>query len=143
MPLHQIADAFRKPVPDPLAPPDHYDPADVAAMLREIGGALVEISSPVQAVEQRLVEIAARYTTEPVQVGVLPTMLFIQIGSDAYEMEGSTRPSGLLDVAAQVDEIAGLAAAGAIAPRDAVAAVRAARTQPPGSGLRWPRRATR
>ena len=28
----RIVDAFSKPVPEPLAPPDHYDPADVAAM---------------------------------------------------------------------------------------------------------------
>ena len=130
----RITDAFRKPVPPPLVVPDQYDPTDVAAMLREIGIALVEAAQPIQAVEQRLVEIGARYTTEPVQAAVLPTMLFIQIGTATHQMEASAQPSGLLGTASQVDEIAGLAAAGAIAPSDAVAAVRAARKQPPRFG---------
>ena len=120
--------------PPPLVVPDQYDPTDVAAMLREIGIALVEAAQPIQAVEQRLVEIGARYTTEPVQAAVLPTMLFIQIGTATHQMEASAQPSGLLGTASQVDEIAGLAAAGAIAPSDAVAAVRAARKQPPRFG---------
>ncbi|NBP85569.1 MAG: hypothetical protein EBU54_10455, partial [Mycobacteriaceae bacterium] len=82
----RITAAFRKSPPPALAPPDHYDPADVALMLREIGAALVEVSLPVQVVEQRLLVIAARYTTAPVQVAVLPTMLFVQVGSIAHEM---------------------------------------------------------
>lgn len=130
----RISDAFRKPVPEPLAPPDHYDPADVAAMLREIGIGLVEASQPVQAVEQRLLEISARYTTEPVQVAVLPTILFIQIGDTVHQMEGWAQPSGLLGTAASVDEVAELAAAGAIAPVDAVDAVHVARNHPPRFG---------
>lgn len=135
MPVHAwITEKLRKPVPAAVAPPDHYDPAEVAAMLREIGAALIEASQPVQLVEQRLRAIAARYTTQPVQVAVLPTMLFIQIGSSAYEMDGSAQPSGQLDVAGRADEIAGLATAGAIAPADALAAVRAARTAPPRFG---------
>jgi len=129
-----MTDAFRKSVPPALAAPDHYDPDDVAAMLREIGAALVEASQPIQVVEERLNAIAARYTTEPVQVAVLPTLLFIQIGTTTHQMESSVLPSGLLDVAARIDEIAGLAGAGAISPRDAVAAVHAARTAPPRFG---------
>ncbi len=55
-------------------------------------------------------------------------MLLIQVGA-SHEMEGSAQPSGQLDMAARIDEIAGLAAAGAISPRDAVDAVHAARNQ--------------
>ena len=127
-------ESFRKPVPPPLAPPDSYDPADVAAMLREIGVAMVETSQPVQIIEQRLLDIAARYTTQPVQAAVLPTMLFIQIGTAAYEMDGSAQSSGQMNMAARTDEIADLAAAGAITPTDAVAAVAAARALPPRFG---------
>jgi uncharacterized membrane protein YjjP (DUF1212 family) len=124
----RITDAFRTTEPPALAPPDHYERADVAAMLRDIGIALVEVSFPVQLVEDRLLEIAARYTTARVQVAVLPTMLFIQVG-DTHEMEGSAQPSGRLDMAARVEEITRLAGAGAISPRDAVEAVQAARHQ--------------
>lgn len=129
----RLTDAFRTAMPPALAPPDHYPHADVAAMLREIGIALVEVSYPVQLVEQRLREIAARYTTARVEVAVLPTALFIQVG-DVHEMEGSAQPAGELDMAGRVDEIARLARAGAIAPGDAVDAVHAARNQPPRFG---------
>ena len=129
-----MIEAFRKPVPAPLAPPDHYDPADVASMLLEIGIGLVEASQPVQVIEERLREIGARYTTEPVQAAALPTMLFVQIGTAIHQMEAWAQPSGLLGTAARVDEIAELAAAGAIAPLDAVAAVRTTRNQPPRFG---------
>jgi len=125
-----INDTFRATEPAALAPPDHDDPADVASMLREIGIAMVEVSYPVQFVERKLLDIARRYTTDPVTVAVLPTMLFIQIGSTVHEMDGSTQSSGRFDTAGRIDEIAALAAAGAIAPRDAVAAVHAARTEP-------------
>ena len=130
-----LTDAFGKSVPPPIAPPDHYRPDDVAAMLREIGAALVECSQPIQLVEQRLLDIAARYTTEPVQVAVLPTMLFIQIGTATHQMESSVQISGLFDMAARIDDIAAQAAAGAISPQDAVAAVHAARTAPPRFGV--------
>ena len=102
-------------------------------MLREIGIALVEVSQPVQVVEERLLRIAGRYTTDRVRAAVLPTVLFIQVGS-THEMEGSAQPSSRLDMAASVDEIARLAGAGAISPRDAVAAVHAARMRPPRFG---------
>lgn len=120
--------------PPAPAPPDSYDPVEVAVMLREIGAALVEASQPVPVVEQRLLGIAARYTSEPVQAAVLPTMVFIQIGDTVHQMESSVQPSGQLDIAGRADEIAGLAATGAIAPADAIAAVRAARTAPPRFG---------
>ena len=104
-------------------------------MLRAIGAALIESSQPVQVIEQRLTGIAARYTTERVQVGVLPTILFIQIGTSVHEMDTSVQPSGQLDIAGRVDEIAELAAAGAITPTDAVAAVQAARSARPRFGF--------
>ena len=129
-----MADALAKPAPPPLAPPDHYDPGEVAEMLREIGIGLVEVSAPVQLIEDRLQRIAAQYTTEPVQVAVLPTMLIVQIGDNVHQMEAWAQPSGLLDTAGRVDEITELALAGAIAPADAVAAVRDARHRPPRFG---------
>lgn len=129
-----LTEALRKPVPPPIAPPDHYPPEDVAAMLREVGAALVECSQPIQLIEQRLGTIAARYTSEPIQVAVLPTMLFVQIGTATHQMESSVQSSGLFDMAARIDEIAALASAGAISPQDAVAAVHAARTAPPRFG---------
>lgn len=128
------SEVFGKTVPPPLAPPDHYPPDDVAAMLRELGAALVESSQPVQLVEQRLRQVAVRYTTEPVQIAVLPTMLFVQIGTTVHQMEASVQPSGLLDMAGRIDRIADLAAGGAISPRDAVASVHAARIAPPRFG---------
>ena len=42
----RIIDAMRKTPPAPLAPPDTYDPREIAAMLREIGIALVEVAQP-------------------------------------------------------------------------------------------------
>lgn len=130
----RITDAFHKTVLPPIAEPDHYDADDVAAMLREIGAALVETSLPIQVVEQRLRTIAARYTTQPVQVAVLPTLLFIQIGNTVHQMESSVQSSGLLDKAARVDQIAELARDGAISPTDAVDAVHTVRTAPPRFG---------
>ena len=126
----RILDRLRKTPPAPLAPPDSYDPVDVASMLRTIGIALVEVAQPTPIVEGRLLRMAAKYTTEPVRVVVLPTMLLIQIGESAYEIEGSTHSSLQLNAAGRIDDIASLADAGAIAPTDAIAAVTAARTMP-------------
>ncbi|MGI9124419.1 MAG: threonine/serine ThrE exporter family protein [Mycobacterium sp.] len=123
-----------KTPPPPIAAPDHYHADDVAAMLREIGIALVEVSTPIQVVDTRLQDIAAKYTTEDVEVAALPTMLLIQVGNKAFRMDGSAEPSGRLDMAARVDRITELAQAGAIAPGDAVAAIREARRQPPRFG---------
>ena len=105
-------------------------------MLREIGIALVEVAQPTPIVENRLQRIAARYTTESVRVVVLPTTLLIQIGDNALEIDGSTRSSLQLDAAGRIDDIASLAEAGAVPPREAVAAVSAARTMAPRYG-KW------
>lgn len=130
----RIANALRKTPPTALAPPDSYDPVDVAAMLREIGIALVEVAQPTPIVEGRLLQIAAKYTTDPVRVVVLPTMLMVQIGEAANEIAGSTHSSLQLDAAGRIDEITALAEAGAITPTDAVEAVDRARTMPPRFG---------
>ena len=130
----RILDALRKTPATALAPPDSYDPDDVAAMLREIGIALVEVDQPTSIVKDRLTLIAERYTTDRVRTVVLPTMLLIQIGRDAYEIDGSTRSSLQLDAAGRIDQIASLAEAGAITPTDAVAAVEASRSKPPRFG---------
>lgn len=132
--LDWITQRLKKPVPPALAPPDSYEPAEVADMLREIGVAMVETSQPVQVVEQRLLQIGARYTTETVQASVMPTLLLIQIGTSAYQMETSVQGSGQMNMAAKTDEIINLATAGAITPKDAVEAVREARMLPPRFG---------
>ena len=77
----RIFDAVRKTPPEPLAAPDAHDQAEVAAMLREIGIALVEVEQPTQLVQARLSEIASQYTTQPVRIVVLPTVLLIQLGT--------------------------------------------------------------
>jgi uncharacterized membrane protein YjjP (DUF1212 family) len=126
----RIADALRKTPPAPLAPPDSYDPEEVASMLRVIGVALSEVAQSTPIVEGRLTKIAAKYTTEPIRLVVLPTVLMIQIGDDAYEIDSSTHSSLQLDAAGRIDEIADLAEAGAITPTDAIKAVEAARALP-------------
>ena len=130
----KIAHALRKTRPTALAPPDSYPPNEVAAMLREIGVALSEVVQPIPIIEGRLLNIAAKYTTQPVRLVVLPTVLLIQIGDAAYQIDGSTHSSLQLDSAGRIDQIADLAEAGAITPNDAVAAVAAARTMPPRFG---------
>lgn len=130
----RIINALRKDQPAPLNSPDHYDPMSVAAMLRDIGIALVEVSQPTPVVEARLLQIASRYTSEAVRVVVLPTMLLIQIGEDGYQIEGSTHSSLQLDAAGRIDDIASLAAAGAISPTDAIKAINAARNLRPRFG---------
>jgi uncharacterized membrane protein YjjP (DUF1212 family) len=130
----RIAAAIRKTPPTPLAPPDSYDPTDVASMIREIGVALSEVAQPIPIVEGRLQNIAAKYTTKRVRLVVLPTVLMIQIGDAAFEIDGSIHSSLQLDAAGRIDEIADLAEAGAITPTDAIAAVTAARTMPPRFG---------
>jgi len=131
----RFVDALRKVPPPTLATPDAYDPRDVAAMLREIGIALIEVCQPTPIVESRLHTIAARYTSLPVRVITLPTMVMIQIGDDIYQIEGSTRSSLQLDAAGRIDAIASLADAGAISPSAAVTAVQKARRLPPRFGV--------
>lgn len=125
---------LREEYPAPLAPPDTYEPADIAAMLREIGIALVEVVQPTQLVNARLMTIARRYTTQRVRVVVLPTVLLIQVGSEGYEIDASTSSTTQLNQAGRVDHIARLAGAGAIAPLDAVREIAAARAMPPRFG---------
>ena len=103
-------------------------------MLRAIGIALVEVEQPTQLVEGRLLQIAAQYTTEPVRVVVLPTMLMIQVGNVGYEVDGSTHASLQLDMARSHRRHRQPAAVGAITPADAVAAIEAARTLRPRFG---------
>ncbi len=116
-----IAAMFKTPLP-PLAGPDSYDVDDVAVMLREIGIALIEVAQPIQVVEARLTDIAESYTTESVEIAALPTMLLIQIGTRAFQLDGSAQPSSQLDMAARIDQVAGLARGGAIPTGAAVAA---------------------
>ena len=130
----RIIGAPRKTPPAALAPPDSYDPVEVASMLREIGVALSEVAQPTPIVHGRLRQIATNYTTAPVRVVVLPTVVMIQIGEKAYEFDGSTTSSLQLDAAGRIDDIADLAEAGAVTPTDAVTAIEAARRMPPRFG---------
>ena len=130
----RIINALRKVPPAPLGSPDSDDPVAVAAMLRESGIALIEVAQPTPIVEARLLQIATRYTSKPVRVVALPTVLMIQIGDDGYQIEGSTRSSLQLDAAGRIDDIASLAAAGAISPADAIEAIDEARRLRPRFG---------
>lgn len=138
MSLHQlrqrIVNALRKTTPAPLLQPGSVDEAEVAAMLRAIGIALIEVAQPTLLVEARLLEIARRYTDKPVRVVALPTVLLIQIGDVGYELEGSTHSSLQLDMAGRIDDIASLATAGAISPADAIEAIEEARSLRPRFG---------
>jgi uncharacterized membrane protein YjjP (DUF1212 family)/uncharacterized membrane protein YjjB (DUF3815 family) len=118
--------ALRKEVPETVIVPDSHADTDVAAMLREIGIALVEVQSPTQVVRNRLLAIARRYTTKDVQIVVLPTVLIIEVG-DGHAVTSSTTATTQLNLAGRVDAIAAMAQAGAIEPVDAVAALAAAR----------------
>ncbi len=126
--------AIRKEVPDPIAEPGLHDEAEVAGMLRELGIALVEVEQPTHLVTSRLLAIAKHYTTVPVRVAVLPTMLVIQVGSVAYEVDTSSQSTTQLNLAGRIDDIAALAEVGAISPADAITAVAAARRMKPRFG---------
>jgi uncharacterized membrane protein YjjP (DUF1212 family) len=126
--------SVRKEVPEALGGPDFHDDLEVAAMLRELGIALLEVEQPTQLVAGRLVNIGAHYTREKVRVVALPTALVVQVGSIGYEVEVSNRSTIQLDLAGRIDDIAELASVGAITPADAVAAVAAARTMQPRFG---------
>lgn len=130
----RILNAIRKTTHAPLSPPDTYPRDDVAVMLREIGIALIELSQPTPHVTARLMEIAPRYTTEPVRLVVLPTVLMIQIGDVSYQVEESSNSSLQLNKAGWIDDIAVLASMGAITPKDAISAISRAREMPPRFG---------
>ena len=130
----RVWQSVRKETPGALSDPDSHDDVDVAAMLRELGIALLEVEQPTQLVAGRLVNIGAHYTREKVRVVTLPTALVVQVGSVGYEVEVSNRSTIQLDLAGRIDDIADLASVGAITPADAVAAVAAARTMQPRFG---------
>jgi len=111
---------LREESPPPLAPPDTYGDTEIAVMLHALGLALIEVTQPTQLIRTRLHRVAARYTTKDVRIVVLPTVLVIQIGSVGYEVGVTNRSTTQLDLAGRVDHIARLAAAGAIAPADAI-----------------------
>ncbi|MCW2513756.1 MAG: hypothetical protein JWR11_2798 [Mycobacterium sp.] len=126
--------SVRKETPEAVGDPDSHDNAEVAAMLRELGIALLEVEQPTQLVANRLINIGANYTREKVRVVALPTALVVQVGSVGYEVEVSNRATIQLDLAGRVDDIADLASVGAITPADAVTAVAAARVMQPRFG---------
>lgn len=121
-------------MPAAIGGPDTHDDAEVAAMLRELGIALLEVEQPTQLVAGRLINIGAHYTRHKVRVVALPTALVIQVGSVGYEVEVSNRSTIQLDLAGRIDDIADLASVGAITPTDAVAEIEAARAMQPRFG---------
>lgn len=129
-----VTGRLRKDLPTALLDAQAHTDADVAAMLRELGIALVEVEQPTHMVAARLMAVARRYTAEDVRVVVLPRVLFIQVGTVGYEVDVTSRSTARLDVAGRVDDIAELAAAGAITAADAIASLRAARTMKPRFG---------
>jgi uncharacterized membrane protein YjjP (DUF1212 family) len=132
--MQRVWRSLRKEAPGALSDPDTHDDAEIASMLRELGIALLEVEQPTQLVSGRLLSIAARYTTQQVRVVTLPTVLVVQVGNVAYEVDTSTHSTLQLDLAGRIDAIAELAAVGAITPADAVAALSAARTMKPRFG---------
>ncbi|MGD9620313.1 MAG: threonine/serine exporter ThrE family protein [Mycolicibacterium sp.] len=130
----RVWNAVSKQSPAPLAAPDTYSVAAVARMLREIGIALLEGQVPSGVVETRLMHVAERYTSEPVLIVALPTVLIIQVGSNTHEVAASTRGTTQLDRLGRIDFITRLAEAGAIAPDDAVGDITEARTAKPRFG---------
>lgn len=132
--IRQVVDGCRKEPHRALGAAHVHTETDVAAMLRELGIALVEVEQPTQMVAARLMAVARRYTAEDVRVVVFPRVLFIQVGTVGYEVDVTTRSTAQLDVAGRVDDIAELAAAGAITPADAIASLRAARSMRPRFG---------
>lgn len=125
--------SIRKEIPDAVEGSDHDD-AEIAAMLRELGIALIECEQPAQLVRARLLAIAGQYTQQTVRVVVLPTALVVQVGTIAYEVETVVNPTTQLNLAGRIDAIAELAEVGAITPADAVREAAAARTMKPRFG---------
>lgn len=133
-PVRRLIRKIRKEIPEALGPDANHDDVEVAAMLRELGIALIECNQPTNLVEARLRAIAARYTNEKVRVMVLPTALVVQVGNVAYEVETAVRPTTQLNLAARIDALAELAEVGAITPADAAREAAIARTTPPRFG---------
>ena len=125
--------SIRKEIPDAVEGQGHDD-AEVAAMLRELGIALIECEQPAQLVRARLLAIASQYTHQTVRVVVLPTALVVQVGTIAYEVETVVNPTTQLNLAGRIDAIAELAEVGAITPADATREAAVARTMKPRFG---------
>jgi uncharacterized membrane protein YjjP (DUF1212 family) len=132
--VQRLLQSIRKEIPQALAEGQDHDDAEVAAMLRELGIALVECEQPTQLVAARLLTIANQYTSQTVRVVVLPTALVVQVGTVAYEVETVVKPTTQLNLAGRIDAIAELAEVGAITPADAAREAAAARTMPPRFG---------
>ena len=115
----RLLQSIRKEIPQALSDGQVNDDVEVAAMLRELGIALVECEQPTQLVAARLLAIAKQYTRETVRVVVLPTALVIQVGTVAYEVETIIKPTTQLNLAGRIDAIAELAEVGAITAADA------------------------
>src|SRR6478735_8501030 len=130
----RLLQSIRKEIPQALAEGQDHDDAEVAAMLRELGIALIECEQPTQLVAARLLAIAHHYTSETVRVVVLPTALVVQVGTVAYEVETIVKPTTQLNLAGRIDAIAELAEVGGITPADAAREAAAARTMPPRFG---------
>lgn len=126
--------SLRKEPPGTIAGPGRHTDAEVAAMLRELGIALVEVEQPTQVVAARLLAVARQYTDSEVRVMVLPRELVIAVGTEGSEFDASTNSTTQLDLAGRIDDIAEQAEVGAISPADAVAALRAARSMKPRFG---------
>lgn len=126
--------SIRKDVPQSLTAGLHDDDAEVAAMLRELGIALIECNQPTHLVAARLQAIAVNYTSRQVRVVVLPTALVVQVGTVAYEVETVIHQTTQLNLAGRIDAIAELAEVGAITPADAAREAAEARTTPPRFG---------
>ena len=99
----RLLQSIRKEIPEALAEGRDHDDAEVAAMLRELGIALVECEQPTQLVAARLLAIAKKYTSETVRVVVLPTALVVQIGTVADEVETIVKPKTQLNLAGRID----------------------------------------
>ncbi len=126
--------SIRKQAPEALENDHSHSDTDVAAMLRELGIALVECEQPTHLIAARLLAIAPRYTRETVRVVVLPTALVVQVGTVAYEIEMVAKPTTQLNLAGRIDAIVDLAEVGAITPADATREATAARSTPPRFG---------
>ncbi|MBJ7339758.1 threonine/serine exporter family protein [Mycolicibacterium sp.] len=132
--VRRLLRSIRKEMPQSLEQGMVGDDAEVAAMLRELGIALIECEQPTHMVEARLLAIAKNYTDEIVRVMVLPTALVIQVGTVAYEVSTVVKPTTQLNLAGRIDAIAELAEVGAITAADAAQEAAAARTMAPRFG---------
>jgi uncharacterized membrane protein YjjP (DUF1212 family) len=132
--VHRFLHSIHKEVPQALTGGEQTDDAEVAAMLRELGIALIECEQPTNLVEARLLTIAKRYTDKTVRVVVFPTALVVQVGTVGYEVETVLKQTTQLNLAARIDALAELAVMGAITPADCAREAAIARTLPPRFG---------